>query len=40
MPTVADCGDPLYTCGELLTASVAVGVALLTVRLAVPLDAA
>jgi hypothetical protein len=35
IPTVADCGEPLYVCGELLTAIVAVGVALLIVSVIV-----
>jgi hypothetical protein len=32
--TVALCGEPLYVCGELLTARVAVGVALSMVKFA------
>jgi hypothetical protein len=33
--TVADCGEPLYVCGELLTATIAVGVALFIVSVIV-----
>jgi hypothetical protein len=36
--TVALCGEPLYVCGELLTARVAVGVALSMTKL--PADSA
>ena len=32
IPTVAACPDPVYGCGELLTARVAVGVTLVIVK--------